>query len=147
MRRSYSFLAFTLSAFWAQSMAFASDNVVIPTQYEEDRFYVTPPPFKGVGSKMLLDSGGTTGVYSEFAWYWKDQESKIDKNYLFFGSSSPFKVFPGDTIQKNSIRLIPANDEEAVMVRKLLKEPFFLHFLLENCARYVPSKCPLDNLC
>ncbi len=74
----------------------------IPVSLEENRFYAHLS-FQGVDAKLLLDTGGTTGIYQEFAYYWKTDTSKLgegdDKNFIRFKSpSSPFKDFLPDTI-------------------------------------------------
>ena len=99
-----------------------AEPTLISTQYLEDRFYIMTPPVNGVSATLLLDSGGSTGLYSEFSWYWKTKESKVENNYLFFEKEVPFKNFPMDAIQGNSIRLISANDEEGMFARKFLRD-------------------------
>lgn len=111
------FLSFSVAAAIA-----VEPPVVIPTKYEQDRFYVITPAFNGVSATLLLDSGGATGIYPEFTWYWKTADSKVEENRLVFKGPSPFTKLPEDTIQENSIRLLPNGDEEVAMIRGLLKD-------------------------
>ncbi len=116
------FLFFSITAGAAQE---------IKTEFINDRYYVLLP-FLGVEAKLLLDSGGATGIYPEFAWYWKTSDSSMKYNHLWFGKSSPFIKFPEDILQKKSIRILSSQDEEVSMMRKILNDGILGHGWLGN---------------
>jgi hypothetical protein len=103
----------------------SADETKIPVDFVYDRMFAKPT-FKGVEAQMLLDTGGNTGIYSEFAWYWKTEGAGVESGFFKFSKDSPFATFPYDILQKQSIRVL-ANDEEAMLMRKVLRDGIFGH--------------------
>lgn len=99
---------------------------VIPTQFDDNRIFAATK-FNGIESKMLLDSGGNTGIFPEFAFYWKTKDSKVENGKLVFGQAGPFDLFPTDTLTPNSMRLMAGQDEELIMIRKVVHDGLFGH--------------------
>lgn len=98
----------------------------IKTDYIEDRFFVLLSS-QGVQAKLLLDSGGNTGIHPEFAWYWMTPGADVKDGKLKFGIESPFDSLPWDTLQKGYIRLLPPQDEETNLIRKLAQDGIIGH--------------------
>ncbi len=120
-------LAFLLALILTGSV-FAKE---IKTSFENDRIFAKLR-FNGVEAIMLLDSGGNTGLFPEYVFYWKTEGSKVEKNYLKFLNKGPFDNFPKDVLTDNSIRLMSGQDEELVMIRKVVKDGLFGHAWFGN---------------
>ncbi len=116
-------ITFGLFALLSVSLVSAEE---IKSEFIDGRVFAKLP-FNGVEASLLLDTGGRTGIYSEFGWYWKTEGSSIDDDNLIFEKKSPFAHFPKDTIAKNTFRLISGDSGEVMMVRKVLKDGLLGH--------------------
>ncbi|MCX6116996.1 MAG: hypothetical protein NT027_05610 [Proteobacteria bacterium] len=111
--------------FLARATPSLADSQNIPVEFVDNRIFAKVS-FNHVEASLLLDTGGNTGIYPEFAYYWKTGDSKVEKGFLKFGSLSPFKNFPFDVLQGEWIRVMPENEEAAVM-RKVMCDGVFGH--------------------
>ena len=116
-----------INVFFLTSAVFGQSGE-IPVEFVGDRMFAKLG-YNGVEARMLIDTGGNTGIYPEFTWYWKSADTLSEKGFFHFKKNGPFKVapfFPYDILQKDSLRII-GQDEESTMMRKVLGDGVWGH--------------------
>lgn len=103
-------------------------QVSIPVKVENNRFFVNLNA-KGVAAELLVDSGGRTGIYPDFLWYWKNEDHPYKFGQLSVPSDIEKKEIPLDQENYGYFRVLGTEDE-ITMIRKVLHDGILGHLWL-----------------
>lgn len=129
MDRSIKLIVSALSCFCFISSA--SADVKIPASFQNSRVFVTPT-YNGVEAKILVDSGGRSGIYPEFQWYWGNGDHAPKDGMLSFPNAVGLAI-GNDSEVPGYLRLLqgpPEVTEEFTMMRKVMLDGILGHLWL-----------------